>query len=98
MNQPETRSAKRNRSEERQGVMKTIQKQKLEIELPENAYNVLREMAVIANQSTEQYAKEMIYAMMECDLTGGGEMGSEISKYLFRKYNYDPNAWREETS
>lgn len=74
----------------------TTQKRKLEIPLPESAYNVLQEMAVNADQSIEQYAREMIYNMMECDLDGGGDMGREMAKFLCKKYSYNPRAWRAE--
>lgn len=75
--------------------MSTIQMRKIEVELPENAYNVLKEMAVAYDQTIEQLTREMVYALMQCDLTGaGGDLSTQLSAYLCKKYNYDPEAWR----
>jgi hypothetical protein len=76
--------------------MSIIQTRKIEIELPENMYNVLAEMAVANEETPEQTVLGFIHMSMECELTGGGDMGEQLSKYLCRRHGYDPSGFRKE--
>jgi hypothetical protein len=78
--------------------MSTIQERKVEVEMPEPAVRVLEEMALAYEQPLKVMVKQMIYMMMECDLTGSGDMSDELAKYLCRKHGYNPAAWRKEVS
>lgn len=71
-----------------------VQTRRLEIELPENAYRSLSDVAEASNESVEKYAQKMIYAMIECDLTGGGDLSTDVGEYICKRHGYDTNAWR----
>ena len=75
----------------------TIQTRKIALEMPENAYNVLNEMAIAYGQTIDKAALEMIYVIMEMDLTGGSvELDGRLAQFLCKKYGYNPRAWRKE--
>jgi hypothetical protein len=58
----------------------TIQKRKIEVEMPEPAAKVLEEMALAYEQPLQKMVRKMVYSMMECDLTGNGDFGDELAK------------------
>jgi len=49
-----------------------------------------------AGQSRQEYALDMIYAMLESDLDGENDLPKKAGKEICESCVYNPRAWRKE--
>ncbi|HEX9677422.1 hypothetical protein [Nitrososphaera sp.] len=69
---------------------------KLTIDLPDNAFLTLDDVARVLGQSRQEYALDMIYAMLESDLDGENDLPKKAGKEICESCVYNPKAWRKE--
>lgn len=72
------------------------QMRKVELELPENVYQILKDLSVFYGMTSDESLKEIIRINIDMELDSSGGVPVEIGKFLQKKHNYKPDAWRKD--
>lgn len=81
--------------------MSTVQKRKITIELPAQAYNAITELAKHHGiENPDGLIYDYIFEGLEMHLLGETtttqNIDSKLGKYIAKRNDYNPRAWRDE--
>ena len=79
-------------------VEETLGVRMVTLELPDNDYNILQDLAMFYDHPVERLVKSIIDVDLECELAGRENLSSNIGKFLTKKRRYDSRAFRKEAS